>query len=159
MTSPSDAETGERVIRVGVVGAQFGDPILFAQWLARRFKIALRTETVCAHDKLLCSDPFFVGSLSMRSAASVPAHMDLPGVFGAVLRDSDVAILMLPRAEGLLRLNADRIREVSRWGGATVAVVNDPYCGGAGHESAPPDWLRLVPPSQVAAAMPRGRST
>lgn len=140
---------------MGIVGAQFGGPVLFAQWLSRRFEIALRTESVCAHDRVLRSEPFAVGSVSMTITSSVPAYMDLPGVFEAGLRASDVAVLVLSRAEGLLRLNADPIRQVSRWGGPTVAVVNDPYCDGAGHESAPPGWLRLVPTSEVTAALPR----
>lgn len=142
-------------IRIGVVGAQFGDPVVFAEWLRYRHGARLRIETVGEHDKILCSAPFTVGPVTVKVVSAVPAYMDLPTVFRSVLADSDVAVLMLPRAEGLLELNEAPIREVARWGGPIIAVVNDPYCEGAGHESLPsPEWLRLVEPGRVAAMLP-----
>ena len=90
----------ESPIRIGIVGAQFADPVLFVQWLARRFGLPLRNEAVPIrggllapfigpdgphiHDTIVHTPTFWVGAQPVSATAAVPAYLDMQKAFDRV---------------------------------------------------------------------------
>jgi hypothetical protein len=125
-----------------IVGPQFSDPTLFAQWLIHRHDLRPEISYVGPHDRII--EMTLPGGTRVRAAT--PAFWDWPAVAENLLASPDAILLTLNRIDSLRRLNPDVIQPVmeaaQRLGITPIVAANDPHNGSPGFEVVPAEALR-----------------
>jgi hypothetical protein len=127
---------------IAIVGPQFSDPTLFAQWLIHRHQLHPEVSYVGPHDRII--EMALLDGITVRAA--IPAFWDWPAVAENLLESPDAILLTLNRIDSLRRLNADVIapvtRAAERLGIIPIVAANDPHHGSPGFEVVRADALR-----------------
>ena len=136
--------------KLALVGAQFGDPVIFGNWLARRYGFKLSVIGVGEHDRALVGEAR-IANREWQVHALVRACFDIELTHRLALQDADHVLVALCRIERVTHLNADAIDSARRHLHASarlVAVFNDSRCKAPDMPDADPSVLRSQAPDE-----------
>lgn len=135
--------------KLALVGAQFGDPVLFGSWLARRYGFKLSIVSLSETERALIGKAT-IADREWQVHVLVRACWDAELSHRLALQDADHVLVALCRLERTKHLNADAIDCVRRHVRASarlVAVFNDSRCEAPDMPDADSSLLRSQAPA------------
>ena len=129
--SQSGGDAGaRRRPRIAIVGAQFGDPLVFAQWIHERFGVAWRRVDIGEHDRI--QETVIAAVDGVRVEAAIPAFWAPEVVYDHIFREApDAVLLVLTAMRDVAHVNDMALGwarpHLARLDIEPVVVVNDPH--------------------------------